>query len=92
MSSDADPADPPRPALDGTLSLRAQDTGAAWTLSDGEQPGAVRLTTGTAHGPTLEATGSDLLLWLYGRVDLDTVAGAGRPAGPVPRAHVHRLT
>jgi hypothetical protein len=30
------------------------------------------LITGTAGGPTLEATGSDLLLWLYGRVDLDT--------------------
>ena len=72
VSSDADPADPPRPPLEGTFSLRAQDTGAAWTLSDGEQPGAVRLTAGTADGPTLEATGSDLLLWLYGRVDLDT--------------------
>ncbi len=73
LSTDADPADPPRPALDGTFVLRCADADAAWTVMDGRTPGTVATTRGAAPGESeLAATASDLLLWLYGRV----------PAGP----------
>lgn len=63
VSSDMDPATPPRPPLDGRFSLVARDTGAAWTLSDGDAPGTVRVTAGPEQGPpVLSATASDLLL------------------------------
>jgi uncharacterized protein (TIGR03083 family) len=71
LSSDADPAEPPRPPLAGTLVLRATDLDTAWTLTDGEAPGTVRTTRTAELGPpTVEATASDLLLWLYKRRDL----------------------
>lgn len=72
VSSDADPADPPRPALDATFALRALDADIAWTLTDGGAPGTVRFQRGAdASLPTVTATASDLLLWLYNRVQLD---------------------
>lgn len=71
VSSDADPADPAKPALDGSFALRATDTGDIWTLTDGGTPGTVAV-TGVVTTPSIEASASDLLLWLYGRVDLDT--------------------
>ncbi len=72
VSSDADPADPPRPALDGGFVLRCSDVAATWTLTDGDAPGTVTSTTGATAGlPELTASASDLLLWLYGRVALD---------------------
>lgn len=77
VSSDADPATPPRPALDGRFSLVAADAEAAWTLSDGDAPGTVRVTAGRGdHTPAVTATASDLLLWLYGRVPVSP-AGSG---------------
>jgi uncharacterized protein (TIGR03083 family) len=54
--------DPARPA--GGFALRASDTGDTWDLADPDVP-------------VLEATASDLLLWLYGRIDLDTSAVPG---------------
>jgi len=45
----------------GGFALRASDTGDTWGVADGD-------------APVLEATASDLLLWLYDRVDLDTSA------------------
>ncbi len=72
VASDADPEDSPGEPLAGTLVLRAADTGDAWTLTDGDRPGTVRVTAGAAEAPTLEASASDLLLWLYGRRELDT--------------------
>ena len=74
VSSDADPADPPQPPLDGRLGLRAVGTDAAWTLTDGRTPGTVALERGAADVLTVEATASDLLLWLYGRTEVDESA------------------
>ena len=75
VASDDDPDEPTTPPLDGTLAFRATDTGDAWTLTDGARPGTARVTSGTTDGvPVLEATASDLILWLYKRTDLDTSA------------------
>jgi uncharacterized protein (TIGR03083 family) len=72
VASDDDPDEPTTPPLDGTLAFRASDTGDAWTLTDGK-PGTARVASGTTDGvPVLEATASELLLWLYGRKVLDT--------------------
>ena len=71
VSSEADPADPVRPALDGTFAVQCLDIDAAWTVSDGAIPGTVAVAAGLAdRTPALAASASDLLLWLYGRVDL----------------------
>ena len=71
VSSDADPAEPPRPALDGTFALRAE--GGVWTVTDGDAPGTVAWTPDFRDDiPTVAASAADLLLWLYGRVGLDT--------------------
>ena len=72
VSTDADPADPARPPLNGTLGLRATDAPDVWTVTDGDVPGTIRTASGTADAPTLAATASDLILWLYARADLDT--------------------
>jgi uncharacterized protein (TIGR03083 family) len=73
VSSDADPADPPRPSLDGRLVLRCDDLDESWTVEDGAAPGTVAFRLGT-HGdaPSLVATASGLLLWLCRRVEIDT--------------------
>lgn len=84
VSSDVDPADPPRAALDGAFVLRCDDTDAAWTLTDGATPGTVATTRGaTPELPALVANASDLLLWLYGRVRL--------PSGPTPDGLIARF-
>ncbi len=71
VSSETDPADPPRPALRGRLVLSCSDWDAAWTVQDGSVPGTVSRRRGAeAAAPVLEATASDLLLWLYRRVEL----------------------
>jgi uncharacterized protein (TIGR03083 family) len=83
VSSDADPADPPRPALDGAVVLRCTDVAAAWTLTDGRSPGTVTTTAVATPGhPEVAASASDLLLWLYRRVVLDT---GGVPADLLAR-------
>lgn len=77
LSSAEDPADPPRPALDATFALRCDDAPHAWTVTDGPTPGTVAAAKGaTADIPGIDASASDLLLWLYGRVELQP--------GPVP--------
>jgi uncharacterized protein (TIGR03083 family) len=82
VSSETDPADPARPALDGQLVLRASDVGQSWSVTDARTAGTVRVQPGPAEGPALEATAADLLLWLYGRRELDSSA---LPAGLVGR-------
>ena len=73
VASDADPAEPGRPALDGALVLRATDAGAAWTVTDGAAAGTTRWDRGSDDGaPAVAGTAWDLLLWLYDRVALDT--------------------
>jgi uncharacterized protein (TIGR03083 family) len=71
VASDDDPDDPVTPPLDGTLAFRASDTGDAWTLTDGGRPGTAVVSEGVREGAAvLEATAADLLLWLYGRLEL----------------------
>jgi uncharacterized protein (TIGR03083 family) len=78
VASEDDPDDPTTPPLRGTLAVRATDTGDAWTVTDGARAGTARVTTGVPAGvPVVEATASDLLLWLYGRIRLDTPAVPG---------------
>jgi uncharacterized protein (TIGR03083 family) len=85
VASEDDPDEPVKPPLAGTLALHAVTAagalaaadalhvGRAWTLEDGSRPGTVRVVTGLRPGvPVLEASASDLLLWLYARVELDT--------------------
>lgn len=72
VSNEIDPADPVRPSLGGCFALACSDRDGAWTVTDGPLPGTVRVTrTADPDCPTLRATASDLLLWLYKRVDLD---------------------
>lgn len=83
VASEDDPDEPTKSPLDGTLALRALDTGDAWTLTDGRRPGTVRVVSGVVDGaPVLEAEAAELLLWLYDRVPLDTSA---LPMGVVER-------
>jgi uncharacterized protein (TIGR03083 family) len=73
VSSDADPMEPAPSSLGTPLVLRATDTGDAWTLGDGQAPGTTRwLAEDTEDAPHVEAAAADLLLWLYGRVNLQT--------------------
>lgn len=78
VSSQADPADPPREALDGTFALSCIDTPMSWIISDGQIPGTVsfRETAGDEppEVPMVSATSSDLLLWLYQRVRVNASA------------------
>lgn len=72
VSSDADPADPPRAPLEGSFVLRCTDLDAAWTVTDGGAPGTVASARGATPGhPEIAASASDLLLWLYDRVLLE---------------------
>lgn len=71
--TEADLADPPHPPLGGRFALRCTDGPEAWTVTDGAAPGAVRFQHGAAPDvPAVEGTASDLLLWLYRRIQLDT--------------------
>jgi uncharacterized protein (TIGR03083 family) len=75
VASEDDPDDPTTPPLDGRLAFRASDTDDAWTLADGAPAGTAKVVAGAESGvPVLEASAAELLLWLYGRVDLDTSA------------------
>ena len=77
VSSDVDPADPPRPALDGALGLRCTDVDKGWTVRDAATPGTVTFERGVAAGvASLSATSSDLLLWLYSRVEIPSTPEA----------------
>lgn len=77
VSSDADPAEPTRPSLEGKLVLACSDADAAWSIADGEAPGTVKATEGTvARATTVTASASDLLLWLYGRVEVSVSSNA----------------
>jgi uncharacterized protein (TIGR03083 family) len=75
VSSEADPAEPPRPPLNGAFALRCTDADARWTIHDGGVPGTVAAERRARPGtPVISATAADLLLWLYGRVSVDTSA------------------
>ncbi|MGH9172121.1 MAG: maleylpyruvate isomerase family mycothiol-dependent enzyme [Acidimicrobiales bacterium] len=73
VSSDDDPAEPAREPLGGSLALRCSDLDAAWIVSDGTAAGTIRaVQTDDPSVPGVTATASDLILWLYGRVAIDT--------------------
>jgi uncharacterized protein (TIGR03083 family) len=72
VSSDIDPAEPPRPALNGALALACTDIAKGWTIRDGSTPGTARFRDGLdADVPQLRASSSQLLLWLYSRTEID---------------------
>ena len=77
VSTPDDPPDDGRAGLDGSFVLRATDADAAWTIMDADQPATVRFERGAAADlPVVAGTASDLLLWLYRRVELPVPAGA----------------
>lgn len=70
--------------LEGTFVLRTSDTGDAWTVTDGHVPGSVQARRGAEDDvPVMEATSSELLLWLYRRLQL--------PSGQVDPALLARF-
>jgi hypothetical protein len=78
VSTDQDPAEPARPSLRGRFTLACTDIDARWSLADGARPGTVAMVGGAGDdrsggGPVLQASASDLLLWLYQRVELEPV-------------------
>lgn len=75
VSSEADPAEPAREALGGSFDLSCSDTGDVFHVTDGETPGTVRFSRDKeSRAPAVTASASLLLLFLYGRVELDTSA------------------
>lgn len=75
VANDTDLADP-APAALGEPFVLATDGGLAWTIADGSQPGALVVTAGAAPtAAAVRASASDLLLWLYGRVNLEMSRG-----------------
>jgi uncharacterized protein (TIGR03083 family) len=71
-----DHPDVARPDLGGALVLAASDGQASWTIRDGTEPGTVEFERGRTDPalPTVSASASDLLLWLYRRVELPVTA------------------
>ncbi len=77
VSSWSDPADPPRAPLNGRLGLWCTDLDESWTGSDGHTEGTIAFERGVEDEiPALKASSSDLLLWLYSRVDISGDAQA----------------
>ncbi len=75
VSSEQDPAEPPRQPLRGSFDLACNDSGVVFHLSDGAVPGTVRSERReAASAPAIRASASDLLLFCYGRVEPDTSA------------------
>ena len=59
-------------ALDGPLVLATTDTGDTWTVEDGRVPGSMIGSRGAVtDGPRVAGPASGLILWLYGRVEID---------------------
>ncbi|MGI9155832.1 MAG: maleylpyruvate isomerase family mycothiol-dependent enzyme [Marmoricola sp.] len=69
--ADADDAEGSDVTLEGVLRLRATDTGQTWTVSQAGPDAALLWSAAPDHdAATISGKVSDLLLWLYGRVDL----------------------
>lgn len=72
LSSPEDPKDPRPAPLGSPLVLRATDGDGAWTLRDAPTSGLLLVERGVEAGaPTVAAPASDLLLWLYRRIELE---------------------
>jgi len=88
VSSEQDPADPPRNPLAGRLGLWSTDANDGWTIRDAATPGTVGFSGGVDPGtPTLSAKSDELLLWLYSRVEV----GGDAEAQELGR-HLHVLS
>ncbi len=82
VSNDDDPIDPPGVTLGGSLGLKCTDVDRSWTVVDGDAPSTVRFTEGVEpETPCVEGTASDILLWLYSRVELESDERAAELAG-----------
>ena len=55
--------------LDGELVLRSTDTKRAWTVRQTTPEAGLTWQDG-GRRPTVEGTSAELILWVYGRVDL----------------------
>ncbi|HEV8064470.1 MAG TPA: maleylpyruvate isomerase family mycothiol-dependent enzyme [Acidimicrobiales bacterium] len=72
VSTDDDPAEPERESLGGSFAIVCSDAEASWIVGEGEGAGTVRVAS--SQEPALAGvtgTACDLLLWLYGRKDLE---------------------
>jgi uncharacterized protein (TIGR03083 family) len=88
VSSWSDPADPPRAPLDGRLGLWCTDLDEGWTVHDGHTRGTITFGSGVEAGTsTLSASSSDLLLWLYLRVEI-----VGDPRATLLGQRLHGLS
>lgn len=75
VSSESYPAPESRPGIGAALGLRCTDVDEGWTVCDGPAPRTVAFSNGVNDDtPTLSGTSTELLLWLYGRIELNTVA------------------
>lgn len=82
VSNEVDPIDPPGVTLGGSLGLQCTDVEHSWTLLDGDTPSTVRFVEGLSPGtPHIAGTSSDILLWLYSRVELDSDEPSSELAG-----------
>jgi hypothetical protein len=73
VSNDDDPIDPPGVTLGGSLGLTCTDVDRCWTIRDGDAPSTVRFAEGIDLGtPHIAGTSSDILMWLYSRVELES--------------------
>jgi uncharacterized protein (TIGR03083 family) len=71
VSNDDDPIDPPGVELGGSLGLHCTDVERSWTVSDGDVASTLRFVEGIEDGtPRLAGTSSEILLWLYSRVEI----------------------
>ncbi|MEQ7124408.1 maleylpyruvate isomerase family mycothiol-dependent enzyme [Actinopolymorpha sp. B11F2] len=59
-------------SLSGPVVLTATDAGSSWTISQADARAALLWAPGAAGPATVTGTTTDLLLWLYGRLDLPT--------------------
>ena len=68
-----EPGDPNRESqqlLAADLILATTETDRAWTIRDGDVHGTLTAEPGAGSGASVTGTASDLLLWLYRRIDL----------------------
>jgi uncharacterized protein (TIGR03083 family) len=76
VASDNDPADPPPPPIAEAFVIASTDTGSSWTVADGIRPGTLLVSEdASADLPVVRGSASDLLLWLYGRVQPEIPGG-----------------
>ncbi len=74
VASQDDPDEPTTPPLEGSIAFLALDTGDGWTLSDGTRPGTAQVAPEVLTGvPVVSGRAAELLLWLYGRIPLQTL-------------------